>query len=82
MLNASPLKYQRILFKLSGEALGSRQGYGIDAEKVRVIVVDEIDAHLLVCRRGAIVEDLWRRVVRPRRGKSCPLPNFIPRSPA
>ena len=32
---ASSLKYQRILLKLSGEALGSGQGSGIDAETVR-----------------------------------------------
>ncbi len=32
---ASSLAYQRILLKLSGEALGHRQGFGIDAEIVR-----------------------------------------------
>jgi uridylate kinase len=36
----SSLVYQRILLKLSGEALCSRQGYGIDAETVRRVALE------------------------------------------
>src|SRR5579859_1414008 len=36
----SSLAYQRILLKLSGEALCSRQGYGIDAETVRRVAME------------------------------------------
>ncbi|MGI9060161.1 MAG: UMP kinase [Ktedonobacteraceae bacterium] len=36
----SSLAYQRILLKLSGEALCSRQGYGIDAETVRRVALE------------------------------------------
>nr|HET6900837.1 UMP kinase [Ktedonobacteraceae bacterium] len=36
----SSLAYHRILLKLSGEALCSRQGYGIDAETVRRVALE------------------------------------------
>ncbi|MBV9230221.1 MAG: UMP kinase, partial [Chloroflexi bacterium] len=43
---AVDLKYQRILLKLSGEALGP-QGFGIDAETVRRIASEIQRVHSL-----------------------------------
>lgn len=42
---ASSLAYQRILLKLSGEALCPHQGYGIDAETVRRIATEVKRVH-------------------------------------
>jgi uridylate kinase len=62
MLNTSPLKYQRILLKLSGEALGSRQGYGIDAETVRSIAGEIQRVHNLGVEVAIVVGggNIWR----------------------
>src|SRR4051812_9672490 len=38
--SVGPLKYQRILLKLSGEALAGEAGYGIDTEILDVIARD------------------------------------------
>src|SRR5579884_2583958 len=42
---SSPLKYHRILLKLSGEALSPRNGFGIDAERVRRIASEIQKVH-------------------------------------
>ena len=62
MLNASPFKYQRILLKLSGEALGSSKGYGIDAEMVRRIAGEIKRVHNLGVEIAIVVGggNIWR----------------------
>jgi uridylate kinase len=58
----SSLAYQRILLKLSGEALGSRRGYGIDAEKVRGIASEIQRVHLLGVQVAVVIGggNIWR----------------------
>jgi len=58
----SSLRYQRILLKLSGEALGSRQGYGIDAETVRRIAAEVKRVHDLGVQVAMVVGggNIWR----------------------
>ena len=40
----TPLKYRRVLLKLSGEALMGREDYGIDPEVIRGMARDIIQA--------------------------------------
>jgi len=56
------LRYQRILLKLSGEALGSRQGYGIDGETVRRIAAEVKRVHDLGVQVAMVVGggNIWR----------------------
>lgn len=60
--HASSLKYQRILLKLSGEALGSGQGTGIDAEMVRRIAREVKRVHDLGVEVALVVGggNFWR----------------------
>ena len=44
---ASALTYQRVLLKLSGEALMGEQGYGIDAEVLQYIADELVQVHAL-----------------------------------
>src|SRR5258708_277572 len=59
---SSSLAYQRILLKLSGEALCSRRGYGIDAEKVRGIASEIQRVHVLGGQVGVVIGggNIWR----------------------
>jgi uridylate kinase len=59
---ASSLKYQRILLKLSGEALCTRQGYGIDAETVRRIATEIKRVHELGVEVAVVIGggNIWR----------------------
>jgi uridylate kinase len=55
------LKYQRILLKLSGEALGP-QGFGIDAETVRHIAEEIKRVHALGVEIAVVIGggNMWR----------------------
>lgn len=57
-----PLKYQRILLKLSGEALCPPKGYGIDAEMVRRIANEVKCVHDLGVEVAVVVGggNMWR----------------------
>src|SRR2546425_6618157 len=59
---ASPLRYQRILLKLGGEALASSRGYGIDAEMVRRIAGEVKRVHDLGIEVAVVIGggDMWR----------------------
>ena len=59
---ASSLVYQRILLKLSGEALCPRQGYGIDAETVRSIATEIKRVHDLGIEVAVVIGggNIWR----------------------
>src|SRR5260221_13854424 len=59
---SSSLAYQRILLKLRGEALCSRRGYGIDAEKVRGIASEIQRVHLLGVQVAVVIGggNIWR----------------------
>jgi uridylate kinase len=59
---APSLKYQRILLKLSGEALGAGQGTGIDAEMVRRIAREVKRVHDLGVEVALVVGggNFWR----------------------
>src|SRR5215469_3826532 len=59
---ASPLKYQRILLKLSGEALCPPSGYGIDAELVLRIADEVKRVHDLGIEVAVVVGggNMWR----------------------
>jgi uridylate kinase len=59
---ASSLAYQRILLKLSGEALCPRQGYGIDAETVRSIATEIKRVHDLEIELAVVIGggNIWR----------------------
>ncbi len=58
----SSLMFQRILLKLSGEALCSRQGYGIDAETVRRIATEVKRVHDLGVEVAMVIGggNIWR----------------------
>src|SRR5215472_9006039 len=59
---ASPLKYRRILLKLSGEALCSPSGYGIDAELVLRIAKEVKRVHDLGVEIAMVIGggNMWR----------------------
>ena len=59
---ASSLTYQSILLKLSGEALCTRQGYGIDAETVRGIANEIKRVHDLGVEVAVVIGggNIWR----------------------
>src|SRR5713101_4140638 len=60
--SASSLVYQRILLKLSGEALCSRKGFGIDAETVRSIAGEIKRVHDLGVQIAIVIGggNIWR----------------------
>lgn len=62
MQETSSLQYQRILLKLSGEALGGGQGYGIDAATVRRIAAEIKRVHALGIEVAVVVGggNMWR----------------------
>src|SRR5436853_4904710 len=59
---ASSVTYQRVLLKLSGEALCPRQGYGIDAETVRGIATEIKRVHDLGIEVAMVIGggNIWR----------------------
>ncbi|GAC1380517.1 MAG: UMP kinase [Ktedonobacteraceae bacterium] len=59
---ASSLTYQRILLKLSGEALCTHHGYGIDAETVRRIATEVKRVHKLGVQVAMVIGggNIWR----------------------
>src|SRR5579872_2974508 len=59
---ASSLTYQRILLKLSGEALSGPKGYGIDAETVQRIAGEVQRVHALGVQIAVVVGggNIWR----------------------
>src|SRR3954471_22023992 len=59
---ASSLTYQRILLKLSGEALCTRQGYGIDADTLRNIATEIKRVHDLEIEVAVVIGggNIWR----------------------
>src|SRR5579859_5073226 len=59
---ASSLTYRRVLLKLSGEALCSHQGYGIDAETVRRIATEVKRVHDLGVELAMVIGggNIWR----------------------
>src|SRR5260221_8395804 len=59
---SSSVAYQLRLVKLSGEALCSRRGYGIDAEKVRGIASEIQRVHLLGVQVAVVIGggNIWR----------------------
>jgi uridylate kinase len=60
--HTSSLAYQRILLKLSGEALCPRQGYGIDAETVRRVALEVKRVHSLGVQVAMVIGggNIWR----------------------
>src|SRR5579875_2807874 len=56
------LKYQRILLKMSGEALGPQGGFGIDAETVRSIAREVQRVHRLGVQVAVVIGggNMWR----------------------
>ena len=66
----SKLKYQRILLKLSGEALAAQQGFGVDPIRVHEIAEEIKDVHALgveiaiVCGGGNFLAAISRRTFR------------------
>jgi uridylate kinase len=59
---ASSLTYQRILLKLSGEALCPRNGYGIDADAMRRIAAEVKSVHDLGVQIAMVIGggNIWR----------------------
>src|SRR5260370_27781143 len=53
--DTSSLVYERILLKLSGEALCPRKGYGIDAEAVRRIAGEIQRVHALGVQVAVVI---------------------------
>ena len=61
---ASSLAYQRILLKLSGEALCPSKGYGIDAETVQRIAGEVQRVHALGVQIAMVIGggNIWRGI--------------------
>jgi uridylate kinase len=55
MAETAPLKYKRLLVKLSGEALMGRNGYGLDTAVVGRLATDLADARALGCALSVVV---------------------------
>lgn len=51
----SPLKYRRILLKLSGEALMGKEDYGIDPEVIRALAREIIEAQKAGAQIGLVI---------------------------
>jgi uridylate kinase len=51
----APLQYQRVLLKLSGEALMGSRGYGIDAEVLQAIASELKDVHACGCELAIVI---------------------------
>lgn len=54
-MNASPLKYKRILLKLSGEALMGSENYGIDPNVINAMAKDIIQAQKAGAQVGLVI---------------------------
>ena len=57
-----PKKYNRIVLKLSGEALAGKQGYGIDPETVEKIAKQIVEVNKLNIQVAIVVGggNIWR----------------------
>lgn len=57
-----PKKYNRIVLKLSGEALAGKQGYGIDPETVEIIAKQIVEVNKLNIQVAIVVGggNIWR----------------------
>ena len=57
-----PKKYNRIVLKLSGEALAGKQGYGIDPETVETIAKQIVEVNKLNIQVAIVVGggNIWR----------------------
>lgn len=57
-----PKKYNRIVLKLSGEALAGKQGYGIDSETVETIAKQIVEVNKLNIQVAIVVGggNIWR----------------------
>jgi uridylate kinase len=51
----SPLKYRRVLLKLSGEALMGKEDYGIDPEVIRALAREIIEAQKAGAQIGLVI---------------------------
>ena len=62
-------KYNRIVLKLSGEALAGAQGYGIDPETVETIAKQVVEVNKLGIQVAIVVGggNIWRRPVGQRK---------------
>jgi len=54
-MSAQPLKYRRILLKLSGEALMGHEDYGIDPEVIKAMARDIIEAQRAGAEIGLVI---------------------------
>ena len=54
-MTESPLKYRRVLLKLSGEALMGREDYGIDPRVIRSMAADIIEAQKAGAQIGLVI---------------------------
>ncbi len=50
-----PLKYKRVLLKLSGEILAGTQGFGINPDIISVLVKEIHEVHELGCQLGIVI---------------------------
>jgi len=51
----APLRYRRVLLKLSGEALAKENGYGIDPEVLQGIAAEIKEVHALGCELALVI---------------------------
>ena len=54
-MSAQPLKYRRILLKLSGEALMGNEDYGIDPKVIRAMAEDIVEAQRAGAEIGLVI---------------------------
>jgi uridylate kinase len=54
-MNQSKLKYQRILLKLSGEALAGSGSFGIENDMLSVIADEIVDTHIMGVQIGIVI---------------------------
>jgi len=55
MADRSPLKYRRVLLKLSGEMLAGTQGYGLESETIMRLVREVFEVHELGVEIGIVI---------------------------
>lgn len=65
-----PKKYNRIVLKLSGEALAGKQGYGIDPETVETIAKQIVEVNKLNIQVAIVVGggNIWRGLAGSAKG--------------
>ena len=67
---AEPLRYRRVLLKLSGEALAPKDGYGIDPETLHDIATELKEVHALGCELAIVIGggNIFRGLMGSARG--------------